>query len=346
MSQIKIAIVGAGLIGRTHLAVALKQPLCRLVGIADPSPAGQKLATDAGVPAFADHIEMLDRAAPEAVIVATPNALHVPVALDCIARGIAVLVEKPVADTVEEAQRMIDAAGSRVPILVGHHRRHNPIIRAAKAAIGDGLLGKPVSATVMCTMLKPDAYFNAAWRREKGGGPVLINLIHEIDLLRHLMGEIDTLQAITSNATRGNAVEDTAAVLLRFASGALGTVSLSDATAAPWAWDLASGENLLFRGLDQSSYHLSGTEASVNLPMLNVFRYPGARGWNEPLMQERLPHERGDPYTLQLRHFIDVARGEAEPLVSAPDAARTLRATLAVREAAATGQAVVLSGRN
>ena len=89
-------------------------------------------------------------------------------------------------------------AQSGVAVLVGHHRRHNPINARAREIVQSGRLGRLVSANVMATFLKPDGYFDAAWRKQKGGGPILINLSHEIDMLRFFMGEIDTVQAISS----------------------------------------------------------------------------------------------------------------------------------------------------
>src|SRR4051812_28709329 len=98
MASVRIGIVGGGMIGRTHLDVLLSQRGYEVAGIADPSPAAEKLAKENGAPYFKDYERMLDQAKPDGVIVATPNQLHVVVGLACIARGIPVLVEKPIAD--------------------------------------------------------------------------------------------------------------------------------------------------------------------------------------------------------------------------------------------------------
>ena len=181
------------------------------------------------------------------MIVASPNVLHVAMALDCVERGIPALVEKPVADTVVSARRLCNAVQrSGVPVLVGHHRRHNPIIKTVREQIAGGLIGQLTAVVGLWLLKKPDDYFDVAWRRERGGGPILINLIHDIDNLRFICGEIAEVQALTSNKVRGFAVEDTAALLLRFANGAIGTVTVSDATPAPWSWELASGENAAY----------------------------------------------------------------------------------------------------
>jgi predicted dehydrogenase len=344
MADIRVALIGAGMIAPAHLKGAASAAAVSVCAIADPSAAAKALAERAGLPWFVDHHALLGRARPDATIVATPNALHVPVALDCIAAGVPVLVEKPIADTVDEARRLTTAADAAgLPVLVGHHRRHNPIIRRARQLLRDGALGRLVSATVMATMLKPDAYFDTAWRRDPaGGGPVLINLIHEIDLLRFLYGEISVVEALTSNAVRGFAVEDTAAILLRFANGALGTIMLSDTAASPWSWDLASGENPAFFRPDVETHFLCGTDGALTLPKLNHWRYPGARGWTEPIEARSVLPAPGDPYAEQLRHFAAVVRGEEAPVISGIDATRTLQATHAVHTAARTNQPVTV----
>jgi len=344
MADIRIALVGGGMHAPAHIRGAAGAPGVRLSAIADPSPAAKAVAEKAGLPWFAEHHALLAADRPDAAIVATPNVLHVPVALDFIAAGIPVLVEKPIADTVAEARRLADAAqAAGVPLMVGHHRRHNPIIRRARQLIQDGALGRLVSAAVLATFLKPDPYYNVAWRRQPGGGPVLINLIHEIDLLRFLYGEIASIQAITANAVRGFEVEDTAAILLHFANGALGTITLSDAAAAPWTWDLVSGENPAFFKPDGVETHFfCGTEGSLTLPTLNHWRYPGARGWHETITARPVTIETSNPYAEQLRHFAAVIRGSEEPVISGHDGTRTLEATQAVLEAARTRRPVTL----
>jgi len=332
-----IALVGAGVIARTHIDRLAHSDGAVLAAIADPAPGALAVAEAAGVPCFADHREMLERVRPAGVIVATPNALHVPVALDCLARGIPVLVEKPVADTVEDARRLAEAqAASGVPVLVGHHRRHNPIVQRARALVQEGRLGRLVAVHAQATFLKPDAYFDVAWRREPGGGPVLINLIHDIDLLRFLAGEVEAVISATSSAVRGFAVEDTAAAVLRFAGGALGTVLASDAVVSPWCWDFCAGEQPQYPRQAVQSHYLSGTEGSLSLPDLALWRYAGERSWHAEMTREQTVVHAADPYTRQLSHFRALIEGDtAEPLCSAEDGLRTLAATRAVLAAAA-----------
>ena len=213
-------------------------------------------------------------------------------------------------------------------------------VRLYRDLVASGRLGRLVSANVMASFYKPQAYFDLAWRREPGGGPVLINLIHEIDMLRFLCGEITQVQALSSNAVRGFAVEDTAAALLRFENGALGTLLLSDTAVAPWCWDFCAGEQDQYPRQDVNTLFFAGTQGSLSLPDLSLWHYRGERSWHAEITREQTVALRADPYTAQLLHFAAVIRGEEAPLCSALDGLRTLQATLAVLEAATAGAPV------
>ncbi|MEO6322194.1 MAG: Gfo/Idh/MocA family oxidoreductase [Polaromonas sp.] len=343
MRKLKLAVIGAGAIGRTHIALARDHALFELAAIVDASEPAQALAAQLGVPSYADTSAMLAAVRPQAVIVATPNATHADIGIECLQAGADVLMEKPITDTLPDARRLCDAAdqAGRV-LLVGHQRRYNAILRAARGIVQSGRLGQLVSATGMATWLKPDAYFDMAWRRHKGGGPILINLIHDIDLLRFLMGEIDSVQASSANAVRGFEVEDTAAVILRFRNGALATLTVSDCATTPWNWDLAAGESAHYARQDVNSHFISGTQGSLTLPRLEVWEYRHSPGWQQPLTQERTAVHENNPYAEQLRHFHAVIQGLEEPVCSGHDALRSLQAILAIHQAAESGNVIRL----
>ncbi len=343
---VEIAVVGLGPIGFRHLQAVEDGNSCRAVAIVDPAPAAVVIAKERGLPHYKDLEAMFDEVTPEGAIVATPNDLHVPLSLACVERGIPVLVEKPVADTVEAARSLADAAEiSGVPVLVGHHRRHSPIIGKAREIVRSGALGDLVAVSALFLVHKPEDYFQAAWRRRAGGGPVLINLIHDFDSLRFIAGEISAVQAVTSSTRRGLEVEDTAVVLLRFASGALGTVTLSDTAVAPWSWELTAGERTSydFPRTGQDCYFLAGTRGALAVPSLRIWRQEAAQDWQSPLPEVSVGIEEGDPIRNQAAHFAEVVRGRATPLITARDAARTLEATLAVTRSAVSGREVTLS---
>jgi predicted dehydrogenase len=228
-----------------------------------------------------------------------------------------------------------------VPVLVGHHRRHNPLIVRAHELVHGGALGRLTTVTALWQLRKPDSYFEVPWRREPGAGMLLTNLIHDLDLLRHLCGEVRQVQAITSHAVRGFANEDCAAVLLQFDSGVLGSLTGSDAVAAPWSWELDSGENPVYpRQSDQPCYLLAGTGGALSIPQLKRWHYAEVDGgWHQPLLPVQESFSADEALRLQLQHFVQVVRREVEPLVSAADAARTLALVEAIREAAESGRA-------
>ena len=344
-TKLKIAVAGAGAIGRRHIELINASPSCALSAIVDPAPPAVAIARQAGVPLYKSLPELFAHARPDGVIIATPNALHVDHALACIAANVAALVEKPVAHTFEAGLRLRDAAErANAKILVGHHRAHSPILAKAREIVQKGTLGSLVAAMGSAMFYKPDSYFDEApWRRQAGGGPILINMIHEIGNLRSLCGEIVAVQAFASNATRGHPVEDTVAINLRFANGALGTFLLSDAAGSAKSWEQTSQENKSYTTYpDEDCYVIVGTSGSLAIPTMRLKVYDRSedRSWWKPLRTAVAEVDRSDPLEHQLDHFCAVIRGEAQPLVTVRDGLQNLRVTEAISEAARTGQIV------
>jgi len=343
MAQVRIAVIGAGLIGRTHIAVLRSGNVdWTLAAVADPLPAAAEQASALGYPLYPDFEQMFEHTMPDGVVIAVPNQMHVKVGLACIARKIPILVEKPVADSVEEALELIQAGErANVPILIGHHRRHNPIMRKAAEIVREGGLGTVVAATALYLLHKPDSYYDTSWRRQPGGGPVLLNTIHDIDCLRMLCGDIESVQATTSNAVRGFAVEDTAAAVLRFKSGALGTLLCSDTVSAPWNWEWGSRENPSFPFEPENCIMLAGTRGSLSVPtLLHRWHEPGEESWYNPLTQKRVYVRSADAYLEQMRNFAGVIRGTEKPVLSGRDGTITLATTLAITRSARSGMPV------
>jgi predicted dehydrogenase len=351
MKPLQIAVVGAGAIGRVHIRVVQANRQCVLSAIVDPTEAAQQMAQAHGVAYFENLTPLLQEAQPDGVILATPNAMHVTQALQCIEAGVAVLVEKPIAHTVAEAIQLVKATQSIGPstakVLIGHHRAHSPIMALAKKVVDEGQLGRLVSVMGSAMFYKPDHYFtDAPWRTVQGGGPVLINLIHEIHNLRMLCGDIVEVQALSSNAVRGFEVEDTAAVNFRFASGVLGTFLLSDTSASARSWEQTSQENKDYTSYDdEDCYVLAGTVGSLSIPSMRLKTYPSLndRSWFKPFSSAKLELVRHDPLASQLDHFIEVIKGQATPLVSANDGLQNLLVVEAIARAIQTKQTVKLS---
>lgn len=342
-SRPRIAVIGAGLIGARHVELVSQSSDAELAAVVEPDERVAASARAAGVPWYRSPGELLATDPPDAAIIATPSDLHVEHALACVRANVAVLVEKPIATSVRDGARLVEAAeASGIPLLVGHHRRHSPLLLAAREAIRSGLLGDLVAVTAATLFVKPPDYYDAApWRRLPGGGPILINLIHDIDALRMLVGEVVEVQAMASNHVRRFEVEDTVAVSLRFGNGVLGSMSISDTAASPLSWELTAGEDPAFpRHEGRDCYVVAGTRGSLGIPSMRLTTYEGEPSWKRPTRTTLVPVPQGDPLVRQLQHFCAVVRGGAEPHVSGRDALETLRVTLAIDEAARSGHRV------
>ena len=345
MTKVRTAVAGAGLIGLRHIEEIKKSRSARLASIVDVSPKAAEVAKQSGVPLYGSLAELFAKDKPDGVILATPNQLHAAQGLECVAARVPALVEKPVADNLQDGVKLCEAAeGAGVKLLVGHHRRHSPILQKAVETVKSGILGQLVGVIGSAVFYKPDNYFDEApWRREPGGGPILINMIHEIDNLRALVGEIVAVQAFASNATRGFMVEDTVAINLRFANGALGTFLLSDTAGSPKSWEQTSQENKAYPTYeDEDAYTIIGASGSLGVPTMRLKFYEKKkdRSWYTPFKTRREPLQREDPLALQIEHFAAVIRGDLEPVVTCRDGLQNLRVTDAIVRAAQTGQVV------
>jgi predicted dehydrogenase len=217
----------------------------------------------------------------------------------------------------------------------------------AKQIIDQGLLGQLVAIMGSAVFFKPDHYFSEApWRHALGGGPILINMIHEVHNLRLLCGEIVAVQAFSSNATRGFAVEDTVAINLRFASGALGSFMLSDTAACARSWEQTAQENSAYTSYpDEDCYVITGTQGSLSIPTMRLKTYPNVAGrsWWKPFETGQVGLLRDDPIQQQIEHFAALIRGETQPLVSVRDGLLNLRVTEAIARAAQTGASIEIA---
>jgi len=334
-------VVGAGLVGKRHVETLRRSDLACIASVVDPDPSAAAFAAEQDLMRHETLAEVLASDPPDGVIVATPNQLHVEHGLACLGAGLPLLIEKPIADKARAARGLVEEAERLgIPLLVGHHRRHNPIVQAAKARIDSGAIGEVVAVQAACWLYKPEDYFEAAWRTRQGAGPVFINLIHDIDLLRYLLGEVREVQALDSNEARGHEVEDTAAILLRFESGALATVTVSDSIVAPWSWELTAAENPVYPATGQACYLIGGTHGAIEIPGGRIWSQKGERSWWRPLDQEVYDVEQRDPLDQQLRHFCEVIAGRAQPLVSGREALRSLQVIEAIMAAARSGRTV------
>ncbi|MEO9874923.1 MAG: Gfo/Idh/MocA family oxidoreductase [Anderseniella sp.] len=340
----RIAVAGAGLIGKRHVQAVNRYDAATVSAIVDPDPAAKKLAADTGCDWYASIDDMLDSCPPDGVVIATPNQMHVDNGLACVRAGVPVLVEKPIAHNAASATQLVDEAASlKVPVLVGHHRRHNPLIHAARQQIESGSIGDIVAVHAACWLYKPDAYFNVAWRTRQGAGPVFINLIHDIDLLRYLVGNVVSVQAAESAQARKHDVEDTAAIIIGFANGALGTIAVSDSIVAPWSWELTAAENPAYPETEETCYFIGGTRGSLEIPKGKIWSQNGERSWWRPISQTVYEADAGDPLDAQIEHFCRVIAGAEQPVVSGLEGLKSLKVIEAIKASARDGSRIDLA---
>ena len=347
IEPVRLAVIGAGLVGKRHAELVAANSSCVLVGICDIDPSRGQIAEELKVPFYLDVEDLLERELPEGAIISTPNGDHASVVEVCARRTVHVLIEKPIADGMDAAHRIVKAADDTgIQVLVGHHRRHSPFIREARSIVRGGALGRLVAVSMLWALLKPADYFDVDWRRRRiGGGPTLINLIHELDSLRFICGEIRQVYAQSSSEVRKLDVEDSLAISLSFKNGAVGSVLASDTTPSPWSYEATTHENPHYFPTDENCYHFFGTLGSLAFPRMDLWRYADGdkSGWQYPMKKSRNVVERADPLTTQLEHFCRVIKGEERPIVDGRDGTRSLSIVLAVLESMHRQAPVVLA---
>jgi len=310
-----ILVVGGGLIGFRHLQAVQAHAGCKLVGLADPD-----MSIQSDVPRFA---KMGDVMMPvDGVIIATPTHLHASHGIEAAERGWHMLIEKPVAETLESAKKLETALRSKnIRSLVGHHRRYHAVVQQLKACLQDGLIGEVVNVSVLWAMRKPDVYFEGNWRTD-GGSPVMINLVHDIDILRFVIGEITQTVALRGRSLRGSTRVESGAVALAFENGAVGTISFADTTPSPWGFEAGTGENPNIGTTKQDMMWITGTKGAISFPSMTVWKGTDWGSSAKPITFEPAQNMR-TPLEAQLDHFVDVINGD-EPLIDVADAASTL----------------------
>jgi predicted dehydrogenase len=344
-ARVPLCVIGGGSIGLRHAEVSQISDRVDLTAVVEPNAPRRAQLADMGLPVVADLVEV--PAHTRAAIVATPTPDHLPSSVAAMDRGMAVIVEKPTAGTLDDARALVAHADRLgLPLVTGHHRRCHPFSLAARAAIAD--LGDLVGIQGMWSLRKHATYYDVEWRRQPGAGPLMTNLSHEIDLMRFLVGEVAEVTALASSARRGMVIEDTAAMALRFDNGALGSFLISDAGASPWSFEAATRENPAIAGSDQDYIRITGTEGALEFPSLTrwVRSGPGEIEWSKPLTLVAGPgFGPVDPLLEQVNRFAALTGGVADDvLCSGPDGIAALEMTLAAALSARTRQPVARGG--
>jgi predicted dehydrogenase len=344
MRKINISIVGTGLMGLQHIKAITKSNKANLHSILDISKNALNLSKRYKVPIYSNVSELLRAKDLDAVIIATPNQLHETHTVSFLEKKIPVLLEKPISNNIKSANKIIKSSKkNKTPLLIGYHRRHNSIVSKVKNIINSGKLGEIVSANVLCWLYKHKEYYKEKWRTNKGGGPLGINLVHDIDMICYLLGPIQYVQAFTANKTRKFKVEDTAIVSLIFKSGALCTLNISDTIVAPWSYELTAGENPAYPITNQSAYMIGGTKGSLQFPNLKNWFYKKKRSWwNKILVKEDKNKKDDNTLINQINHFADVVTKKVKPKVNGNDGLISLKIFAAITKSAKLGKKIKL----
>ena len=232
----RFAVIGVGANVFSQHAAALKaNTALELVGVADVNlAAAEQRAEQLGCPYFADHEQLIQNTRPDAVAIMAPHPFHARIAIDCLEAGVHVLVEKPIAVEVAEADRMVEAAKRTGRLLaVNLQQRTRDEIRAAKKLISDGRLGDLQRVQMTAIWTRTARYYQlAGWRgtwRGEGGGVLMNQSPHTLDVVCHLAGQPERVAAWNRRMYHHIETEDTSQAMFEWSNGALGSLLVSTA---------------------------------------------------------------------------------------------------------------------
>lgn len=331
-TRLRFALIGvAASVFSMHFP-ALKQPFVDLVGVCDiREEPGQQRAAMLGVPFYADYRRMIGELQPDVAVIITPHYNHAEIAIDCLRAGCHVLVEKPMALEVTEADAMIAAAGATGRLLaVNFQHRHRPEVRAARRLIQEGRLGKLQRLNMITPWPRSAAYYGqAAWRATwhgEGGGVLMNQAPHDLDLICYLMGRPDFVVGWTRTILHKVEVEDTATALLGWDHGATGYLHVSTAEAGPReAIEIVGTGGIVKIGmgtLEFQAYDHDVAEFLLTTPEI----------WGKPTAQPvEVPLEEGKgDHAAVYRDFYAAITQGAEPAADGPSAAMSLELANAI----------------
>jgi len=329
--RIATALIGCGKVAPTHAQALLDLPESHFVAVCSTREAhARAFAERYGVRAYVDPEEMLRGQQVQMVSICTPHPTHARLAVAATRAGVHVLVEKPMAVSLRECDAMIAAAreGDVRLGVISQRRLYEPVQRV-KRAIDSGKIGKPILATLVVMGWRDEDYYHSdAWRGKwltEGGGVLVNQTPHQLDLLQWLMGPIQELAGYWDNLNHPYIeVEDTAVAALRFQNGALGTILVSNSQKPGFYAKIhIHGENGASVGVqtDGGSPFIAGVTQAVDPPINDVWTVPG----EEALLPQWQAEDRARAQTvdvmtqyhrLQIQDFLQAIIEDREPLVS------------------------------
>ncbi|WP_248760389.1 Gfo/Idh/MocA family protein [Pseudarthrobacter sp. SSS035] len=342
----RVGIAGCGAISRNHLEAFHALDDLEIVGVCDIDPDRARATAAAwGIPAAVTTVQELLDLDLDIVSVCTPHPTHEDVVLQAAAAGVHVLCEKPISIDLASAERMVKACGeAAVKLGVLFQRRFWPAAQRIRAAIDDGTLGRPIMG--QCSVMlhrEPEYYSRDAWRgtwASDGGGVLMTQAIHYIDLLQWFMGDVAEVYGKINTYKHGRhiEVEDSATAVITFASGAMATLEASTAVSP------SLGVQLRVTGETGASASLTefpeGSDGRVDLwavdgSITTEAAHPEGLQPNVDLATingQLIPH-----HTAQVRDFVQQVRDGGVPAITGQDATKALRILLAIYESSRTG---------
>ncbi len=345
MEKLRYALIGCGRISPNHIAACLNHPeQLDLAGLCDVLPErAEALSARFGLtaPIYTDYRQLLAEQRPQLTAVATESGGHAAIALDCIRAGSSVIVEKPIALSLEDADRLILAAREEgVKLCACHQNRFNPSIRKIREALEAGRFGRLYHGAAHIRWNRNQGYYDQAkWRGtwDQDGGALMNQCIHNIDLLRWMMGdEVIEVTAYTDRLAHPYIeAEDLGLALIRFANGSYGLVE--------------GTTNIFPQNLEETLY-LFGERGTVKAGGKSVNRLEEWRFGNVTPEEEQAvrdcsedpPNVYGFGHTPLYTDVLEAIAEDRPPLCDGEAGRRALELVLAIYQSAASGKPVRL----
>ncbi len=342
---LRVALVGCGKVARYHAAAVRSLPGLELVAVcARRVESAEAFGHEFGARPFVDAEKMAREAAVDLAIVTTPHPQHADPAVAALRGGAHVLIEKPLASSLADCDRILrqaQASGRRVGTI--SQRRFYPSCQRVRRAIDDGKIGRPVLGTAVLLGWRDAEYYRCdPWRgswRHEGGGVLVNQAPHMLDLLLWLMGDIEEVSGYWANVNHPTIeVEDTAVVIVRFRSGALGNLVLSNSqNPALHGQVVVHGSNGASVGVqtDGGAMFVAGRSNILEAPYNHLWLVPGEEknlaGWRgEDEAQFRAVEPISYFFARQIEDFAQAIRQNRPPLITGEDGRRTVELFTAI----------------
>lgn len=336
----RYALIGCGRIAKNHVAAAINNHL-NIVGLCDiisENAQRYQAANQLDCPVYTDYRQMLKENKPDFVAIATESGKHAAIALDCIKAGANVLIEKPIALSVADAQAILDAAkAAGVTVGVCHQNRFNKAVQKLRSAIEEGRFGRIYNIAAAVRWNRDEGYYKQApWRGTwaQDGGCLMNQCIHNIDLLRWVGGEVESVTGTTKNFQHPYIeAEDFGTAIVRFKNGIIGTI---EGTVNVYPHNLE--ETLTVLG-ERGTVRLGGK--SVNT--IEVWEFAGQRDTLADIQEEfseTPPNIYGFGHSPLYADFIHAVQKKCAPYVTASDGKQAMDIVLAIYQSSMTGNAV------